>query len=83
MDFDDTAFTVHLKNLALGSYSLKVMGVEKAVFEVVEEDEGEVKLKFTDPHKDDTLLLDFDPREQVIEVLMGSEVILDLLFPDA
>jgi hypothetical protein len=83
MDFDDTAFTVHLKNLALGSYSLKVMDVEKAVFEVVEEDEGVVKLKFTDPHKDDTLLLDFDPREQVIEVLMGGEVILDLLFPDA
>lgn len=49
MDYDDTAFTVHLKNLALGSYSLNVMGEEKAVFEVVEEDEGEVKLKFTGP----------------------------------
>ena len=44
------------------------------------------KVKFTDPQKSDTLVLDFDPREQIIEVRQTGVddplVILEVLFPD-
>ena len=56
---DETEFSVHLKDLAVGGYTLNVAGEEQEAFDVMEEDEGEMKLKFTDPQKENTLLAGF------------------------
>jgi hypothetical protein len=78
-------FEVQVEGVPEGSYSLVVDGVDVGDIEVAAEDEGgktKGKLKFSDPEKDDTLLLDFDPRGTVVEVLQDSTVILDVLFPE-
>lgn len=76
-------FEVQVEGVPEGSYSLVVDGAAVGDIEVIAEDEkAKGKLKFSDPEKDDTLLLDFDPRGTVVEVLQGTTVILDVLFPE-
>lgn len=79
------SFEVRLEGVPEGPYSLVVDGTVVGNIEVIaeeEDDKAKGKLKFSDPEKDDTLLLDFDPRGTVVEVLQGSTVILDVLFPE-
>jgi len=81
---DLTRFTVHVHKLPAGSYILRVNGVEEGTIEV--EEQGATThgwLSFSDPQTGDDLELDFDPRGQVIEVLDGTTVILDALFPES
>lgn len=76
-------FEVQVEGVPEGSYSLVVDGAGVGDIEVITDDEkNKGKLKFSDPEKDDTLLLDFDPRGTVVEVLQGANVILDVLFPE-
>lgn len=78
-------FEVQVAGVPEGSYPLFVDGADVGDIEVVaEEEDGKAKgkLKFSDPEKDDTFLLDFDPRGTVVEVLQDSTVILDVLFPE-
>jgi hypothetical protein len=60
-----------------------VAGVPVHDIEVVEEDDKtKGNLKFTNPQKVETLLLDFDPRGEIVEVFQDNALILDALFPD-
>ena len=79
----NTEFEVKVEDLPAGLYPLIVGGDEKGQIEVVD-DGGKLKgkLKFTDPVKEGSLELDFNPRGAIIEVLQGSDVILESLFPD-
>jgi hypothetical protein len=80
---DEREFEVEVEHVPAGMYSVWVGGIKVGEVEVAEEDgKTKGKLKFSDPQKDDTLLLDFDPRGEVIEIMAGDTVILDALFPE-
>ena len=80
---NNTEFSVQLEHVPVGSYPLLVGGGEKGQIEVTEAvGKFEGKLKFGNPQKNNTSMLNFDPRGQVIEVLQGATVILETLFPD-
>jgi hypothetical protein len=90
MDGDEREFSVEIKNVPAGFYTVEVDGTARGDIEVVEDDgEFEGKVKFTDPLKADTLELNFDPLGQLIEIRpvpaeVGDpalEVILEALFP--
>jgi hypothetical protein len=86
METDETEFSVKIKDVSAGFYTVEVNAVIVGEIEVVE-DEG--KIKFSDPQEADTQLLDFDPRGQLIEIrqavaVVGDPlppVILEVLFP--
>jgi hypothetical protein len=80
---EETEFSVKIKDVPAGSYTVKVDGSQVGVIEVVEDDgDFEGKIKFTDPVEPDTLELDFDPLGKLIEVLnAGDAVILSAQFP--
>ena len=87
IETDDRSFSVRVKNVPVGFYSVEVGGVSEGEIEVVARNKKtDGKVKFTDPLKSDTLDLDFDPRGQVIEVRQTGvddpKVILEVLFPD-
>ncbi len=80
---DEREFEVEVSHVPTGIYSVWVGDTKVGDLEVVEmEDKTKGKLKFTDPQKAETLLLDFDPRGEIIEVMAGDTVILDALFPE-
>ncbi len=81
---DESEFSVKIKQVPEGSYTVKVDGVDVGMIEVVEDDgDFEGRIKFTDPQRADTLLLDFDPRGKLIEILNTDDlVILNALFPE-
>lgn len=84
---DEREFSVKIKNVPIGFYSIEVAGAPKGNLEVAEHNgKTDGKAKFTDPQRPDTLGLDFDPRGQVIEVRQTAVddplVILEVLFPD-
>ena len=62
----------------------QVGGVEQGQIEVAADgDDSKGKIRFSDPQEDGRELLDFDPRGQLIEVLSGTDVVLEVFFPDA
>ena len=80
---DEREFEVEIENVPAGLYSLVVDDVPVHDIEVVEEDgKTKGKLKFSNPQKVETLLLDFDPLGEIVEVFQDSALILDALFPD-
>ena len=81
---DESEFSVKIKQVPVGSYTVKVDGSDVGIIEVVEDDgDFEGKIKFTDPQRADTLLLDFDPRGKFIEILnTDGAVILNAPFPE-
>jgi len=83
MDSDEREFEVEIENVPVGLYAVMVAGVKVGDLEVVEND-GETmgELEFSDPQEPDSLLLDFDPHGEIIEVLQDGVVILEVLFPD-
>jgi hypothetical protein len=87
MDGDEREFSVKVKNAPAGFYTVEVNGADVGQLEVIEDDgEFEGRVKFTDPQKADTLELDFEPLDQMIEIRpVGDsplEVILEVVpFP--
>ena len=81
---DESEFSIKIKQVPAGSYSVKVDGTQVGVIDVVEDDgDFEGKIKFTYPEKAKTLPLDFDPSGKRIEVLNTDDaVILNALFPE-
>ena len=76
-----TDFKVEAEDLPIGDYALRVGGVERAVLEVrtaVTGTEGEVE--FRSPVEPGKTLLDFDPREAVVEIAQGDTVFLRTKF---
>jgi len=87
METDEREFSVKVKNVPVGTYSVEVAGTPEGVVEVVEHNnKTEGKAKFTDPLKGDTQELDFDPRGLIVEVRQTGVddplVILEVTFPD-
>jgi hypothetical protein len=85
MEGDEREFSVKVKNAPAGFYTVEVIGEVKGELEVTEVDgKLEGRVKFTEPKKADTLLLDFDPLSQIIEILTVGDpqmVILEASFP--
>ncbi|MDH3902912.1 MAG: hypothetical protein OES90_06790, partial [Xanthomonadales bacterium] len=86
IETDEREFSVKVKDVPVGFYSVEVAGEPEGDVEVLEhKNKTEGMVKFTDPMKSDTLELDFDPRGLVIEVretgVDDPQVILEVLFP--
>lgn len=82
---DRTDFSVEIEDVPVGSYSLRIGGEAKGMIEVKMMQDGSIEgeLEFRIPQEPGKLLLDFDPRGQQIDVLDGSSVILETLFPSS
>lgn len=78
---NETEFEVEIEGVPMGSYGFFVGGVQKGSLEVVVDFE-KTKLKFSDPQKDDRVLLDFEPWDQILEVRDAANVtVLEATFP--
>lgn len=82
---DRTDFSVEIEDVPVGSYGLRVGGETVGTIEVMMMQDGSVEgeLEFRNPVEPGKILLDFDPRGQQIDVLDGSTVILETLFPSS
>jgi hypothetical protein len=69
-------FSVSLEDVALGSYSVRVGGTPRGLLQVTAQagrNKGELEFAF--PADAGKLLLDFDPRGQLVEVLQGNQLV--------
>jgi hypothetical protein len=74
---DRSDFKVEAEDLPIGDYSLRVAGAEKATLTVTTSANGtEGEVEFRSPAEPGKILLDFDPRDQRIEIAQGSTVFL-------
>jgi hypothetical protein len=82
---DRTDFSVEIEDVPEGSYALRVGGEVVGAIQVVMMPDGSIEgeLEFRNPVEPGKSLLDFDPRGQQIDVLDGSTVILETLFPNS
>jgi len=80
---DRTDFSVEIEDVPVGSYGLRIGGENVGTIEVRALQDGSVEgeLEFINPVEPGKILLDFDPRGQQIDVLDGSTVVLETLFP--
>jgi hypothetical protein len=80
----DRDFRVAVDDLAVGGYELVVGGIVRGSIDVVDvgggDTEGEIEFD-DDPDEPGELLLDFDPRGELVEVRAGSTVYLGLEMP--
>jgi hypothetical protein len=80
----DRDFRVEIENLPAGEYKLRVAGIEQGTITVAL-DLGEMvgHIEFdTDPDQPGEILLTFDPRGQLIEIIQDGTVYLSRTFPD-
>jgi len=80
---DRVDFSVEIEDLPLGIYNLEVAGDNKGQIEVIANGgivQGEIE--FRDPVEPGKILLNFDPRGQLIEVTQASQVFLTSILPD-
>ena len=82
---DRTDFSVEIEDVPIGNYGLRIGGEAVGTIEVKMLQDGSVEgeLEFRNPVEPGKILLDFDPRGQQIDVLDGSTVILETLFPSS
>jgi len=76
-------FRVQIEDLPVGDYNLLVGGVNRGAITVTDtggETEGEIEFD-TEPDDPGELLLDFDPRGELIEIKQGGTVFLSRAFP--
>jgi hypothetical protein len=74
----ETDFSVEVEDVDLGDYDLRVGGVVRGVITVVlvdGENEGEIEYD-SDPDQPGELLLSFDPRGQLVEVVDSGAVVV-------
>jgi len=83
MNTDRVEFSVEIEDVPVGTYTLKVGGVEEGIIGAFEMHNGEVygHIKFRDPETTGREHLDFEPRGQKIEVFQGENIILEVAFP--
>ncbi len=76
-------FEIEIEDVPAGDYTLRVDGSDVATITVTERADGtlEGEVEFSSRPEDDELLLTFDPRGKLIEVLLGADVVLSKLFP--
>ncbi|MCJ7815764.1 MAG: hypothetical protein MUP31_06905, partial [Xanthomonadales bacterium] len=80
---DRTDFSVEIEDVPVGSYDLRIGGDIVGTIHVTMMQDGSIQgeLEFRDPVEPGKVLLDFDPRGQQIDVLDGTTVVLETLFP--
>jgi hypothetical protein len=80
---DRTDFSVEIEDVPVGSYDLRIGGNIVGTIEVMVMTDGSVQgeLEFRTPVEPGKILLDFDPRGLQIDVLEGTTVVLETLFP--
>lgn len=80
---DRTDFKVEIEDVPVGNYTLRIADQVVGTITTVLLEDGTVEgeLEFRNPVEPGKILLDFDPRGQQIDVLDGSTVILETLFP--
>lgn len=80
---DRTDFKVEIEDVPVGNYTLRIADQVVGTITAVLLEDGSVEgtLEFRNPVEPGKILLDFDPRGQQIDVLEGSTVILETLFP--
>jgi len=80
---DRTDFSVEIEDVPVGDYDLRIGGELVGVINAVMLQDGSIEgeLEFRNPVEPGKILLDFDPRGQQIDVLDGTTVILETLFP--
>jgi hypothetical protein len=77
-----TEFSVEVEDVPLGTYLLRVGGLERGNIEVVATPGGnQGEIEFRSPPEPGKELLSFNPRDQLIEVVQGNTVILDSVTP--
>jgi hypothetical protein len=84
MNTDRVEFSVEIEDVPVGSYPLRVGGVEVGnieVFEMMHYRGTYGHIVFRDPETYGREYLDFEPRGQTIEVLQGDNTILKVEFP--
>jgi hypothetical protein len=84
MNTNRVAFSVEIEDVPAGSYTLKVGGIEVGIIEAIEMMHGDEvygHIQFRDPENYGREHLDFEPRGQMIEVLQGDTIILEVNFP--
>lgn len=76
-------FSVEIEDVPEGYYGLEVGGIDQGTIEAFRMRDGDVhgRITFRDPEVPGREPLDFDPRGQMIEVLQGEQIILEVLFP--
>ena len=79
-DNEGVEFEVELDKVSSGTYTLKVGGVVRGDI-VVRSGDDDGDIEFSDPQEDDTALLDFEVKGQLIEVLQGETVVFSGIFP--
>ena len=82
---DRTDFSVEIEDVPVGNYDLRIGGNIVGTIEVATMPDGSVEgeLEFRNPVEPGKQRLDFDPRGQQIDVLEGTTVILEQLFPSS
>jgi hypothetical protein len=83
MNTNRVEFSVEIEDVPVGSYALKVGGIEEGIIETYEMHDGDVygRITFRDPETTGRKHLDFEPRGQKLEVFQGDNVILEASFP--
>ena len=74
-------FKVEIEDVPMGDYDLYVAGILRGTIMVGGKGEGEIEFD-TDPDEPGEVLLDFDPRGQLIEVRQGGTTYLSRTFPN-
>ncbi|MCF6318546.1 MAG: hypothetical protein L3J83_04570, partial [Proteobacteria bacterium] len=83
-DSGNSEFYVEVEDVPGGSYDLRVDGVIRSQIQVINVNGGtEGKIEFESPVNENNLLLNFDPRNKLIEVLEGNTVLFTSDFTSA
>ncbi|MDT8449095.1 MAG: hypothetical protein RQ847_02875 [Wenzhouxiangellaceae bacterium] len=75
-------FEVEINDVPAGEYELQVGGITRGLITVADTSTGDGEIEFRSPVADADALLDFDPRDQIIDVLLDGEVVLTALTPE-
>ncbi|MEZ5461271.1 hypothetical protein [Dokdonella sp.] len=72
-----TEFSAEAEDLPIGAYSLRVDGIQRGTINVVSVAGGtEGELEFRSPVEPGKVLLDFDPRNKLVQIAQGNTVFL-------
>lgn len=79
-----TEFSVEVEDVPLGTYGVRIGGMDRGSIEVISTPGGnQGEIEFRSPPEPGKELLGFDPRDQLIEIVQGSTVVLDSVTPAA